>query len=797
MGTKHHRFPESLVGLGLAIAVLCSGVVASQQADRGFEGIVVDGKWVRERDLDEIGNYYGLVIGIDDYRHWTTLRCCANDARAVAEVLKKDYGFKEVVLLLDDEATDEAIKRALGRLRRTVTERDSVLIYYAGHGTLKWGMGYWVPVNGERGDDSHYLEHTSIRGRLNRQWLPARHVLIVSDSCYAAALFEKADTLPEATPDYVAQALRTPSRKCLSSGGLHPVADGRPGGHSVFARYFLQALRKPKRCVFAISDVFPTLRENVNINSMRIPGRGGQDHAQVPELGTLPQSGHEVGGEFVFFYRRGTGGVVPTFKFILRSAPTDAQVVVNDRPRGTTPFEADLEVGKEYRTVVAKPGHADWERRLVWTKPESLELVARLQPVGGRDTRLRIALDYLKRGDLDVGRRLLQDVSTGDSADAIRALAELFAMDLKQERIAKARKWADELRRRFPESAESTEAEQTLRDHALSKAPEQKSSSPESGSVPVHFEFKEGALLPGFEDTFVVPTGDRDQWGNPVVTRNGSRTDPQTGWPYEVWLQEGTRTRVVEREKGWLSKTMVRQTISVQMPRMEFVLVSPGEFWMGSPRGEQSRDEGESQHRVRLTKPFYLAKYEVTQAQWTAVMGNRPWSGLVYAKFYVRRNVRNPAVYVGWDDCQQFLRKLGSGFRLPTEAEWEYACRAGSTSAYCFGDRKGKLGDYAWYEDNAWGVAEKYAHGVGLKESNPWGLYDMHGNVWEWCSDWHGDYPSDSVTDPTGSARGSGRVFRGGCFRKGAGRCRSAHREWHGPGYCDESIGLRPSRSLP
>ena len=140
-----------------------------------------------------------------------------------------------------------------------------------------------------------------------------------------------------------------------------------------------------------------------------------------------------------------------------------------------------------------------------------------------------------------------------------------------------------------------------------------------------------------------------------------------------------------------------------------------------------------------------------------------------------------PVEIVSWNDAQEFCEKLsalaeeraaGRVYRLPTEAEWEYACRAGTTTAWSFGDAESLLGDFAWFRDNA----EETTHAVGQKKPNAFGLYDMHGNVWEWCSDWHGDYASGSATDPTGPSSGSDRVLRGGSWLNPAGYCRSAFR---------------------
>ena len=155
-----------------------------------------------------------------------------------------------------------------------------------------------------------------------------------------------------------------------------------------------------------------------------------------------------------------------------------------------------------------------------------------------------------------------------------------------------------------------------------------------------------------------------------------------------------------------------------------------------------------------------------------------------------------PVGNVSWNDTQEFCEKVsalaeeraaGRGYRLPTEAEWEYACRAGTTTAWSFGDQESLLGDFAWFKDNA----ERESHPVGQKKPNPFGLYDMHGNVWEWCSDWYGDYASSSATDPIGPPSGSIRVLRGGSWSYTAGYCRSAYRIRSNPSYRRSHYGFR------
>ena len=214
---------------------------------------------------------------------------------------------------------------------------------------------------------------------------------------------------------------------------------------------------------------------------------------------------------------------------------------------------------------------------------------------------------------------------------------------------------------------------------------------------------------------------------------------------------------------------------------MDFVLIRPGTFTMGSVKSGFAY--AKPIHKVALTKPFYLGSCEVTQEQWEKVMGGNP------SRF---KGTKNPVETVSWDDCQKFVVKLkekvpDKTFRLPTEAEWEYACRGGTAGDYCYGDGEGSLGEYAWHVDNA---ANK-THPVGKKKPNAWGLYDMHGNVDEWCADLYGDYPATAVDDPQGSSSGSYRVLRGGSLKSTAIGCGAAYRACGEPSKVNTLCGLR------
>jgi formylglycine-generating enzyme required for sulfatase activity len=247
------------------------------------------------------------------------------------------------------------------------------------------------------------------------------------------------------------------------------------------------------------------------------------------------------------------------------------------------------------------------------------------------------------------------------------------------------------------------------------------------------------------------------------------------------------------------------QDLTVDLPggaTMEFVWVDPGTFVMGSPETEVGRSDDQTpQHEVTISQGFYLGKYEITQGQWEAVTETAPWVGADQ----VRLNPIHPAVNMSWNEVQAFVHQLNvavgdSLYRLPTEAEWEYACRAGTTTPWSSGDDESLLKDYAWYSESAWNLGLEYAQPVGAKLPNPWGLFDMHGNVLEFCQDWYGPYTAESQTDPTGPTTGSVRIIRSGYYDYDAPLVRSAFRERFLPHFRQFHIGgrlLRMANPIP
>lgn len=247
----------------------------------------------------------------------------------------------------------------------------------------------------------------------------------------------------------------------------------------------------------------------------------------------------------------------------------------------------------------------------------------------------------------------------------------------------------------------------------------------------------------------------------------------ETVWEAAVWMVLAVVIATVMTSRGAKRKTIEVKTFALPGgERMEMVWCPPGTFTMGSPEKERGREKDETLHRVTLTKGFWIAKTEVTQKQWKSVMGNNPAMH--------KGEPDCPVENVSWMDCMEFCQK--TGLELPTEAEWEYACRAGSPEPYA---GTGKLNEMGWYYC-------RDTHPVGKKRANTWGVHDMHGNVQEWCADWYGDYPSGSVETPMGADSGQYRVCRGGHVKNMSKECRSANRNCYSAETQDPFVGFRP-----
>jgi formylglycine-generating enzyme required for sulfatase activity len=263
-----------------------------------------------------------------------------------------------------------------------------------------------------------------------------------------------------------------------------------------------------------------------------------------------------------------------------------------------------------------------------------------------------------------------------------------------------------------------------------------------------------------------------------------------TNWSGDLTGGANPATLVMDANKSVTASFALKaDNAGAKFTDIKLVYIPAGSFMMGSSDSaaqlarEYDKKEKDfanefPQHEVRISKGFWMSQTEITQGQYKSVMNAQPWSG----KTYVQQDANNPAVYVSWDDAVEFCRKLsqqeGRTYRLPTEAEWEYACRAGTTTRFSFGSSDSSLGNYAWFDGNADKVGQDYAHPAGQKNPNPWGLYDMHGNVFEWCSDYYDEkYYSNSLSvDPKGPLSGISRSLRGGSWDNRGNYLRSSYR---------------------
>jgi len=274
-----------------------------------------------------------------------------------------------------------------------------------------------------------------------------------------------------------------------------------------------------------------------------------------------------------------------------------------------------------------------------------------------------------------------------------------------------------------------------------------------------------------------------------VVSAIDSRASRSQELPINLKVSDKpARGKVEKIDLGQVEKIDLGQGVTLEM-----MYIHGGSFQMGSPGTEKDRGRDEEPHPVTLSD-FWIGKYEVTQKQWQAIMGNNPSSF---------KGDELPVEMVSWQDCQEFCRKISKNtskrFSLLTEAQWEYACRAESKTKFFFGDSDLELGEYAWYNSNS----GNKTYPVGEKRSNKWGIYDMHGNVWEWCEDWYGGYRSDyffsfseSQNNPKGPWSGEFKILRGGSWNLNSKYSRSATRSYTNPGYHLNNVGFRVCRAV-
>ena len=659
-----------------------------------------------------IGTYRALIIGINDYRdnRIPKLKTAVNDARELAEILKKNYGFKDVTLLLDENAGESKIIKELRRLVAQSSKNDSVLVYYAGHGELDrlTGSGWWIPYNAIAQDPSTYIDNSVIQKYIKS--IPARHVLLVADSCFSGTLFGEARSLPKVIDDkWYATLYKKRSRWGMTSGNLTPVSDSGSEGHSVFAYQFLETLKENQKPYLTPREIYaligPIIRNNSEQMPITKPIRNADDQGgefifirmeplaatepsiteAVPEPSPLPQP--EIGKGALFLEEPFAQGIGDIF---IESDPSGAIVYLDGKLKGGTPLELNEVPSGRHRIELKKD-------KIYFAK---LEIDLKAGDFIKRKVKLQRAKGKVKISSYPSGAKIYID-----GQDTGKTTPDLI----------------------------STEA------------------------------------------------------GEHELKLEGLTTKGRVIYEGKIMVEPNRRVSVTITDFEERRAKSIEEKMSIK----EMVLVKGGCFEMGDIFGDGGSDE-KPVHNV-CVDDFYLGEHEVTQKEWKDIMGNNP------SRF---KNCGDdcPVEFVSWRDVQGFIKKLnrksGMQYRLPTEAEWEYAARSkGKREKWPGSSNESELGDYAWYESNSGGKTSP----VKQKLPNELGLYDMSGNVWEWIADWHrGDYYRErpATDNPKGPPSGKYRVLRGGSWNNVPWDIRSAYRAWNSPGRRNNNEGFRLAVSL-
>lgn len=676
-------------------------------------------------------NRYALLIGASDYAddRIPDLPACANDAREFYKVLTDPsvgmFPAQNVTLITDSEVTRVHVVDALDDLSRRASKDDLVLIFFSGHGAT------------DSRDQSYWVMHDTF-GNLRSTGLPQNEINDLLDSIKTDRLVTLIDACYSAATAQV--------------GGTKSLVDVK----KIYSNFAGEG-----RVVIAAS----TGEQLSVVIGHGKPGHGYSAFAWHVIEAFKGQADKESGD----------GDGVMTV--------TELWAYVKDRTERT----ARLEGGNQQPQIQGQFGsnfmlsvNADQLRRSLRETTETKALRAtRLVTI----ERMYLEEETLTRDQTQLANRLLNaDPETLDGYDAKRLEYVIQAADgaLTAEQLRRALELIETPQQRKARLArEAVEAKEREQQEIARLAREVAQAAEQ--------ERQRKARLA--QEAAIAAEKDRQQKIDDLLltARFNNKANGRTALTAldELLKLNPTHSEALAlRDKiaKYYGPSKLGDTWTNSIG-MKFTYIPAGEFVMGSPPDQAGRYQGENRHRVRLTKPFLLGVTEVTQAQWQAVMGGNP--------SYFKGDA-HPVEQVSWHDtvsfCEILSNREGRRYRLPTEAEWEYACRAGTTTAYYTGNDDAALDRAAWYHSNS----DTKTHPVGLKVPNAWGVYDMHGNVWEWCSDWYKDDLTRQVMDPKVTVVSpEGRVSRGGGFLQPQGFCRSAHRGTSQPGIRNFAKGFR------
>ena len=696
------------------------------------------------------GHNHLLVIAIDEYAHCPKLSNCVKDAKDLAHLLWERYLFDSAhtSFLLDQDATRPRILNAIKELRHTVGEQDNLLIYFSGHGQTVDDTGYWIPVEAEADSEVDFISSHDLKIRLDA--IKSFHTLLIADACFSGSIFDSMLARNLLTGDY-----SKPSRMGLTASDSQELAyDGNVGDNSTFAACLLENLRNSREHL----DTF-TLAANLKKDVYR-----KSEGKQTPVFEKLNIKGHQQ-GQFVFKLKQESedklwaeaqkGNSIVSFKKYLTQYPS-----------GNFAKSAQEQL-------------KGLEEQEHWEKAKSSDSVLSL-------------LDFL---DQFPNTRFKQEAR--EKIDYLEDFQDW-------ERVKHSGKIADllEYKDSHPKGRFIEEAEQrlnALRESRRDADAWQRAQSEHSASSYQRYlsDFPGGAFVTKATSELNVllqkKVGNETKEIEKAVWSEAKRKgrisnyeDYLSKFPSGLYSREALE-KIEALKKEAVLKTSLKQPLGEVLERLEqnMVYVRGGTFTMGCTpeQGSDCYSDEKPAHQVTVSD-FYIGKYEVTQKEWREVMGSDRSSG--------EKCDACPVENVSWNDIQQFISKLnaktGKTYRLPTEAEWEYAARGGSSSRGYKYAGSNSLNEVAWYDDNSGAKT----HPVGQKKANELGLYDMSGNVWEWCADWYGTYPSTAQTNPKGPSSGaSSRVFRGGSWGLNALLCRVSIRDNNTPSLRYVNLGFR------
>lgn len=754
---------------------------------------------------------YLLAIAIDKYEHLPRLYNAVRDAEAFAALLQEKYQFdpQHTTLLRDQEATRRNIYQSLDRLVQTVTPQDNLVLYFSGHGEFREQMdeGYWIPVDADRDAYFDFIPNQQIQHYLKR--INSHHSFVVVDSCFSGALFTNRNLEPTERLETV------PSRWLLTSGRKELVSDGKPGDHSPFAENVLFFLKQNQQPSLPISRLIDDVVHATAANAR-----------QTPRGEPIQDTGHK-GGQFVFHLKRN------------QEAAWQAALAANS-VKGYMDFEKEFPQSQYAREVRSKIAHLEedklWEKALRSDTITAYRDYLDRSPLKKYDSEATEAIERLSEPEEDVRRREAEARETRRRKEAEeRARREADQRKKKEEKppvepfdwnrlklplaiiaatIAIAFViWEVANPSNQPAAWDCTQHYDQCQDHGdyyLVQKDQLWGFADEKGNEFVAPRFQE---VNPFDDIGLALVKEDGKYGwidREGITRIAFEYDEAKGFVTgvaevkkggEVFYIDGFGGRLAEEKdtivqaepetpKEEPKKSTPPPAAKKEKPATfsppEMVFVKGGAFMMGCT-DEQGGDCGNGENPVHQVTvgDYKIGKYEVTQAQWRAVMGSVP------PELNNKGCDQCPVERVSWNDIQEFLKKLnqrtGGNYRLPTEAEWEYAARGGQKSNKTKFAGSQNLDAVGWYSGNS----GSKIHPVGKKAPNELGIYDMSGNVWEWCADGKRTYSSEAQTNPKGPSGGS-RVLRGGSWSlNGLGVCRVSDRLSYNPDYRLDGLGFR------